>query len=659
MQNLNQDAMNKLEFNTLKAMLASHAQSDAAKAKCLALAPFMDETRCKNEMRLTTGARNILDAAGSPPLAAMQGLDEILTLCRAGAMLVPDQLLQVEKFVVACARMQQYLHKATGNDEGIAAYGASFHLLPGVQGEINRCIRAGQVDAAASGALGDIRRKLEHFAAQAQSTLAQLAQRHRQYLSDSGVVQRSGRYVLAVRREHKNKISGTIVDTSGTGSTLFIEPAAVAKLHSQMAAVRLEEENEVRRVLYTLSVLVDDAAPQLRLNIEAMETLDFLFAKAKFSAALKAGPVRLNTAREVRLVNARHPLLNAESCVPLNLSLGEKTRGIVITGPNTGGKTVALKTVGLLCLMAQCGLHVTAAPESAVCLQAAYLCDLGDGQSIRENLSTFSSHMRAIIGILKEADGESLVLLDELGSGTDPAEGMGIAVAVLEALRQSGCMLVATTHYPEVKQYAEEAPGFTNARMAFNRDSLQPTYRLEVGKAGESCALYIARRLGLPGDILRHAEQAAHRDKAPQSARQAVPLAPPPRPQKQIQNNDAKSKKHSRIQKAAVPKTVSAHAAAFGFGDSVMVSPGRQVGIVFHTANDKGEIGVQMKGEKQWLPHKRLSLLTKAEMLYPEDYDFSVVFDSVENRNAKKQIDKGHHIRGNVIHHDGFAWEKE
>ncbi len=630
----------KLEFNTITTMLAEHAISDSAKEKCRCLAPFMSESRSQNEMRLTTGARNILDTCGSPPLAGMKDLEEILTLCGAGAMLVPDQLEQVEKFLVACARMQSYLRKAAGANETIASYGGSFQLLPGLGGEINRCIRAGRVDENASGALATLRRKLEGLAGQVQSTLATLAQRHRQWLSDGSAVQRSGRYVLGVRREYKSKISGAVVDLSATGSTVFIEPAAVAKLHSQMAALRVEEENEVRKVLYTLSALVDEYAAGLRLNIEAMETLDFLFARAKLSAALRAGPVELTAARTLCLVQARHPLLPAETCVPLDISMDKETRGVIITGPNTGGKTVALKTVGLLCLMAQCGLHVTASPESVVCLQAAYLCDLGDGQSISENLSTFSSHMATIIGILEQADGESLVLLDELGSGTDPAEGMGIAVAVLEALRGTGCMLVATTHYPEVKQYAATAPGFVNARMAFDRESLAPTYRLEIGRAGESCALFIARRLGLPAAVLRHAEQAAYRSTA-------------------VVQNDApaptQNKKNSRIVAAAAPKAVSSHAAGFGFGDSVLVYPRREAGIVFHPANDTGEIGVQVKGAKKWIPHKRLKLVTKAEMLYPPDYDFSVVFDTVENRKARKQMDKGHHIKGNVIiHEDGF-----
>lgn len=634
----------KLEFNKIQDMLAGHALSERAKQRCHSLAPEMDEDLCRRKMRLTNGARNILDTHGNPPLTAMQDIEAILVLGRAGAMLSPEQLVAVERFLVACARMQAYLAKAADADGDIASYGGSFHLLPGLREEIERCIRNLQVDSGASGALASLRRKMEQVEGQIQSQLASLAQRNKQWLSDGGAVQRNGRFVLPVKREYKSKVNGTVIDQSGTGGTLFIEPDAVAKLSAQLGALQIDEENEVRRILYTLSALVDEQAPALHLNIEAMETLDFLFAKAKLSAALGAGPVGITSERRLSLITARHPLLPAEDCVPLDLTLDGETHGVIITGPNTGGKTVALKTVGLLCLMAQCGLHVTASPESEVSMFSGTLCDVGDGQSISENLSTFSSHMTNIIAILSEAGRESLVLLDELGSGTDPAEGMGIAVAVLEALRQTGCMLVATTHYPEVKQYAEAAAGYTNARMAFDRETLQPTYRLEIGQAGESCALYIARRLGLPEGILAHAQRQAYSG----GTAVAAPLAEAPRA---AEAKATKSGALPGIIPAAGPKALSAHAASFGYADSVMVYPGREMGIVYAAANDRGEVGVQVKGEKRLVPHKRLKLVTKAEELYPPDYDFSVVFDTVANRKARKTMGK-RHVAGNVILHD-------
>lgn len=645
----------KLEFSNIKSQLASYALGENAKKKCKSLHPWLSEDKCRQQMKQTTGARQILDAQGNPPITAMQDMDEILTLCHAGAMLIPTQLTQVAQFLVACTRVKNYLEKAVDTNESIAGYGGSFYLLPQLGGEINRCIRAEGVDNGASPALGAIRRKIEHLGEQVRSQLASLVQSKKQWLSDTGAVQRNNRYVLPVRREHKSKINGLVVDVSASGGTVFIEPAVVTKLQQQLAELQIEEDNEIRKVLYTLSALVDEQSSFIRINMEAMETLDFLFAKAKLSAAMGAGPVEITSERRMVLEQARHPLLPKENAVPLTLRMDDKMHGVVITGPNTGGKTVALKTVGLISLMAQCGLHITADATSIICLYNNYLCDLGDGQSISENLSTFSSHMTTVIDVLAKAGKESLVLLDELGSGTDPAEGMGIAIAVLEALRKTGCMLVATTHYPEVKEYAEQAAGYSNARMAFNRETLQPTYRLEIGKAGESCALYIARRLGLPEPVLKLAQQQAYRGNAAVNAGIAPVL---------LQEEGADKKTvgsgigQEKIQRTQEPKAASAHAASFEFGDSVQVLPNRERGIVFCAANSRGEIGVQIKKEKRWILHKRLAIIAKAEKLYPPDYDFSVVFDTVDNRKARQKMEKGKHIPGNTIVYDDIGTQK-
>ncbi|MDP4110375.1 MAG: DNA mismatch repair protein MutS, partial [Bacillota bacterium] len=376
--------------------------------------------------------------------------------------------------------------------------------------------------------------------------------------------------------------------------------------------------------------------PAIRLNIEAMETLDFLFAKGKLSIFMKASPVSLNTGREIHIINARHPLLNRDSAVPLNFTSGNKVSGVVITGPNTGGKTVALKTVGLLSMMAQSGLHVPADETSSFCLRNLILCDIGDGQSISENLSTFSSHMKNILEILKLANSESLVLLDELGSGTDPAEGMGLAIAVLDELCAKGCLFAVTTHYPEIKEYAAKKPGLVNARMAFDKESLMPLYRLEIGEAGESCALYIAERLGMPRKMLDRAHDAAYgrpREERFTALPQVNPGADTPAPKIVVQNE-------------MKPESKS-HKSKFSIGDSVIVYPGKEIGIVYALSNEKGEIGVQIKGVKKLVNHKRIKLNVAASKLYPENYDFSIIFDSVENRKARHIMGKRHE-EGNV-----------
>lgn len=634
-----------LEFDRVKEMLCEHALCEQARRRLAALSPYRSEDECRRRMQETTEARRLLDACGTPPLTAMTKIEEILTLCQAGSMLLPQQLQSVVQFILSCKRMKAYLKKAEQLDSAIACYGNSLCDLPQLQQEIERCIRNEQVDDGASPTLRDLRRKKENVQAQVQTKLNGILHSKKQCFSDGAIVTRNGRFALPVRKEYKNQIAGSVLGVSGSGGTYFIEPAAVGKLQEELSALQIEEENEVRVVLYTLTALVDDSRPELKCNTEAMETLDFLFAKAKLSAQLDAAPVAVTAERRLCIRGGRHPLLDRRACVPLDFEMGGCCTGVVITGPNTGGKTVALKTVGLLSMMAQSGLHIPADPSSVLCMYDSYLCDIGDGQSIAENLSTFSAHMTHIIEILRRATGESLVLLDELGSGTDPAEGMGIAVAVLEELRGKGCLFIATTHYPEVKDYAASAPGLSNARMAFDRETLQPTYRLELGQAGESCALYIARRLGLPAHLLERAYREAYREGWPRRAGSDF------RPESAEAEEIPAPPRAAKIEKSKPEKEVSAHASKFRVGDGVMIYPAREIGIVFHTANERGELGVQTKGAKKWVNHKRVQLTASASEMYPPDYDFSIVFDTVANRKARHAMEK-RHDPNLVIRHD-------
>ena len=330
----------------------------------------------------------------------------------------------------------------------------------------------------------------------------------------------------------------------------------------------------------------------------------------------------------------RHPLLKTDHVEPLDFHLGDDIRGMVITGPNTGGKTVALKTIGLLSLMAQCGLHVPA-EEAAFTLNNYVLSDIGDGQSISENLSTFSSHITNIIEILKLADDQSLVLLDELGSGTDPAEGMGLGIAILEELLAKKCLFVATSHYPEVKAFADSAPSLVNARMAFDRQTLLPLYRLEIGQAGESCALHIATRLGLPPHLVQRAWKAAYGENTLQAAEAYKNESD----KKSATTHD--SRQRIQTEKPAKPAELP-RSMRFNVGDSVLVYPQKEIGIVYCKANDRGEIGVQVKKKKMLINHKRIKLQIPASELYPDNYDFSIIFDSVASRKARHVLGKRH-----------------
>lgn len=323
--------------------------------------------------------------------------------------------------------------------------------------------------------------------------------------------------------------------------------------------------------------------------------------------------------------------------MPLQFEIGKDFDGVIITGPNTGGKTVAIKTVALNCMMAQCGLHV-ACKEADICMNDNFLCDIGDGQNLSENLSTFSSHIVNVLEILRKVSKESLVVMDELGSGTDPTEGMGIAIAILEELRKSGALFLVTTHYPEVKQYADKQRRIKNARMTFDKESLKPLYQLIIGEAGESCAFYIAGKMGMPEEMLRTAMQTAYGNTdLPENLRNV------------ISNNQLLKEKHLHIQKIKTKRAGVKKERDYQLGDSVLVYPDKKIGIVCKTANEKGVLRVQMADKKIWINHKRIKLHVAADELYPEDYDFSIIFESVQNRKLKHQIERGKFITDQIM----------
>ena len=614
-----------LEFYAIIEKLKEHALSDKAKESFNNLTPFLSEDACIRKMAETTAARRILDISGSPPLPSMKGMDEIVSLAVSGAMLIPEQLTLAAQFAASCKRMESYLSRSEAIDETVAFYGRSILDLSELRQEIERCVRSDTLSDEASPALRDIRRKIEHTEAQIKDKLNQILKSRKALLADNYFTYRNGHYVLPVQRKYQNQFGGTVIEASAKGSTVFMEPSSISKLQAELSAYSIDEDAEVRRILYTLSSIVAEHAYAINFNMEAMEVLDILFAKAKLSAAMKARPVEIGGARKLDIRQGCHPLLDYENCIPLDIRMDEATSGVIITGPNTGGKTVALKTVGLLSLMAQCALHIPCGEGSYIAMQDDYFCDIGDNQNISQNLSTFSGHMTNIIRILDRASRDSLVLLDELGSGTDPAEGMGIAIAVLEELKRRNCMFIVTTHYPQIKDWSEESEGILSARMAFDRESLRPLYLLEMGKTGESCALHIAKQLGLAEHLLARAHHEVYGESEEGTE---TPL-----PQKMPK---------SKLERALPPEKLIKFDAGFQMGDSVLIMPDGEGGIVYRPADDLGNIIVQVKGIKRTVKHTRLQLQVAAEELYPPGYDFSIIFDSVENRKAGKQMGKRH-----------------
>ncbi|HWT26984.1 MAG TPA: DNA mismatch repair protein MutS, partial [Mobilitalea sp.] len=395
-------SMKALEFDKILEMLSAYATSENVKQKLLTLRPYLNEREAAAKLKDTTEARIILDHVGSPPTSSMKDIEMLLQLTEKGAMLIPEQLTNIGQFITACSRMKGFLKRAESLGVGIAGYGGSINELSHLHDEIEKTIRNNAVEDNASKELKDIRRRMEQINSEMKSKLESLLRSKKEWFTDGFVSKRNGHYVLPVKKECKNQVSGSVLDISSTGSTYFMVPNTVLKLEEELSILEIAESNEIRRILYVLTGMIIEEIYPIRLNMEAMEALDFVFAKAKLSLDMKAVPAAINTNRYINIENGRHPLIKPSECVPLNFTIGNGVNGIVITGPNTGGKTVALKTVGLLQLMSQCGLHVPC-DNADICMCNSVLCDIGDGQSITENLSTFSAHISNIINIINHS----------------------------------------------------------------------------------------------------------------------------------------------------------------------------------------------------------------------------------------------------------------
>mgnify|MGYP000905335422 CR=1 FL=1 len=615
-----------LEFDKILKQLEELANTEAGKQAARQLEPFMYEGDVRRGLFDTSEARIIIDNIGQPPAVSMTGIDQILKTAEQGGCLSEEELETAGIVLTGVKRFKDFLIRCKYLELSLPYYGDDLNPLDELRETLAQSVRSGRIEDSASKLLRNIRQDIVRMEEKIRTKADNILRGKKQYFADSYVTIRNGRICLPVKKEYKSAVGGTVIDQSQTGSTLFMEPAAISALNAELEILQIEEENETRRILYELTGMIDAEREVFEADKKLLEKLDFLFAKGKLSADMESVEPMVNTDRVITIVEGKHPLMNRDTVVPLSFNLGKTEKGIVITGPNTGGKTVSIKTVGLFCLMAQCGLHVPCTSAN-LCMNDRILCDIGDGQNITANLSTFSAHITNVLDILDKAGPDSLVILDELGSGTDPAEGMGIAVAILEELKQLGCLFLATTHYPEVKVYAQQTEGMTNARMAFDRESLKPLYRLEIGEAGESCALYIAKRLGMSDRMIARAARAAYNEGEAEL---------------EIQ----KTLDHRPVRKSGIVKQKHKASAAnelkekFSLGDSVTVFPDNKTGIVCKSVNEKGVLQVQLPDKKIWINHKRVKLKVAAAELYPDDYDFSIIFDTVENRKARHQMDR-------------------
>ncbi|MEB3750237.1 Endonuclease MutS2 [Geobacillus icigianus] len=507
-----QKVLHTLEFDKVKAQLAEHASSPLGLEKIDALIPSSDWKEVSAWLEETDEAAAVLRLAGYAPLDGVVDVRPHLKRAAIGGTLSPQELLEVAATAAASRQMKRLitdLQEEHGGLERLASYAAELAEASELEHDVRRSIDDhGEVLDAASDRLRSLRGQIRSAEARIREKLESIIRSPaaQKRLSDAIITIRNDRYVIPVKQEYRSAYGGIVHDQSASGATLFIEPQAVVELNNALREARMKEKQEIERILRELSAKVAAQAEPLARAVEALAALDFAFAKVKYARRIQATKPAVNNRGYLRFLQARHPLLDQEKAVPNDIELGGDYTTIVITGPNTGGKTVTLKTIGLLTVMAQAGLFIPAADGSEAAVFRSVFADIGDEQSIEQSLSTFSSHMVNIVDILRHVDGESLVLFDELGAGTDPQEGAALAIAILDEVHGRGARTVATTHYPELKAYGYNRAGVVNASVEFDTETLRPTYKLLIGIPGRSNAFDISRRLGLDERVIERAK---------------------------------------------------------------------------------------------------------------------------------------------------------
>jgi DNA mismatch repair protein MutS2 len=503
-----------LEFVKIKERLISLCTSELGRELANELTPMAEPEEAERLLRETTDAVDFVLRRGSPPLGGIHDVRDTLRRAELGMTLNPGELLRIADTLRAARNLKNYASeadlRADESNNHVRNLISSITPNKRIEDNINAAVISDEeISDNASSTLAGIRRRIREEQGSLKEKLNSMihSAKYQKFMQESLVTIRGDRYVIPVKAEYRNEIQGLVHDSSASGATVYIEPMAVVEANNNIKQLRIKEQLEIERILQELTGEVAGIIEPLKTNMTMFAQLDFAFAKAKLSLDLDCVCPKINREKRINIKKGRHPLLDKNTVVPIDLWIGDKFTTLVITGPNTGGKTVTLKTVGLFTLMAQSGLHVPAAEGTEMCVFDNVFADIGDEQSIEQSLSTFSSHMKSIVEILSRADDMSLVLFDELGAGTDPTEGAALAMSILENLHKRGTIAVATTHYSELKVYALTTEGVENACCEFNVETLRPTYRLLIGVPGKSNAFAISKRLGLSNDILDRARE--------------------------------------------------------------------------------------------------------------------------------------------------------
>ncbi|WP_096185728.1 endonuclease MutS2 [Evansella halocellulosilytica] len=616
---MNNMTFEKLQYHELKNKVKNHCVSSLGKELIEKLQPSSNIKVVRNRLNETNEARKLLDAEKHLPLTGISNITSHIKKLEKGMVLTPAELLAISDFLRGCRKIKKFMADKEFFAPVLYSYALSMTEFRGIEEDILFAIKGNRVDSGASKELKRIRNQIAKTEGKIEERLNKFLKSgaNKEYIQESYISKKDDRFTIPIKASFKNHVAGTVIEASSKGSTVFIEPEAVSKLNVELMSLKSEESVEEYQILATLTGMIHESLHEIGINIECISQYDMIFAKAKYSKSTDAIEPKINNYGYIKLINSKHPLLEG-SIVPLDLEIGEGYRSLVITGPNAGGKTVVLKTVGILTLAVMSGFHIMAKQGTEIAIFDHVFVDIGDNQSLENALSSFSSHMKNISEIMSTATNNTLLLFDEIGSGTEPNEGAALAIAILEEFYHMGCMTIATTHYGEIKRYSEMHDDFMNAAMLFNSAELKPMYKLLIGKSGESNALWISSRMNIRENVLKRAQLYIEN-----------------------KNYNLEAVKENKIKKPVHEVDQPLEAYHYEVGDRVRLISQDDYAIVYEPRDQFNNIKLFYKGEVLEVNIKRIELDIKATQLYPEGYDINTLFTSYQNRKLQHDLERG------------------
>ena len=614
---MNNATLEKLNYNELKEIVKLYCVSNLGKRLIDKLLPSKNIKQVKRMLKETTEGRNLIDAAYHMPLEGIFDISPLIDKIEKGGVLEASELTTIEDFLRGCRKVKAFIKDKEGYAETLSSYGDNITDLKDIEDEIKIAIRGTIVDSNATKELRKIRRYIDICEEKIKEKLEKFIKNtnNREYIQEFFVSQRNGRYTVPIKSSYKNNVQGTIVEVSSKGTTVFMEPNVISKYTTELVSLRSDENIEEYKILATLTEMIFQRVQELKINIEVISEYDMILAKAKYSKKINGIEPKLNDHGYIKIVKGKYPLI--KNSVPLNFEIGSNYRSLIITGPNAGGKTVVLKSVGLLTLSALSGFHISAVEGTEIALFDNIFVDIGDNQSIENALSTFSSHVKNLAEILKQSNKNTLLLFDEIGSGTEPNEGAALAIAILEEFYHKGCITVASTHYGEIKNFSENHPHFENAAMEFENDTLEPLYKLHIGRSGDSNALYISKKMGISESIIEKSKKYI-----------------------ETKQYNYELLDDGKISKKKVEE-VKEEQYIYKQGDKVLLLEKNLSAIVYKGIDRFNNVTILCNNEFLEVNYKRIKLEFKAEELYPEGYDLNQLFSSFKERKLERDIERG------------------